>query len=149
MPIWHLNPSAREASSPRLAGPLALTGWHQSAMGAFNALSSNLPLAAAKLLDELGLGPKRVEGASKELQDEKATRGVGPKKDGRRWHYDTSCRNNVEKSVVIALRHQHDPIPRSAATGHEATPRCRPRLLACPPRERLRPPPDGLLDLAG
>ena len=39
-------------------------------MGAFNALSSNLPLAAANLLDELGLGPKRVEGASKELQDE-------------------------------------------------------------------------------
>lgn len=73
----------RKASSPRLAGPLALTGWYQSVMGAFNALSSNLPLAAAKLLDELGLGPKRVEGASKELHDEKATRGVGPRKDGR------------------------------------------------------------------
>ena len=72
----------RKASSPRLAGPLALTGCYQSVMGAFNALSSNLPLAAAKLSDELGLGPKRVQGATKELRDGRVIERVGSRKDG-------------------------------------------------------------------
>ena len=51
-------------------------------MGAVNALSSNPALTAAELSEELGLSPRQVQRATKELRDGRVIERVGSRKDG-------------------------------------------------------------------
>lgn len=51
-------------------------------MGAVNALSSNPALTVTELSEELGLSPRQVQRATKELGDGQVIERVGSRKDG-------------------------------------------------------------------
>jgi hypothetical protein len=134
----------RPARAPRpRPGRRGLTGWHQSAMGAFNALSSNLPWHGAKLFRDsawVPSGSRGKQGASGREGDPRRW----PKERWRRCITTPHSRNNVEKSVVIAR--DTNTIPSRGALRRAMKPlRMPPRLtrlpplVAAPPRLTLSP----------
>ena len=79
---FHRNDPFQDARGEALAHSDSEWGLSLSAMRVLDALSTNPALTAAELSEELGLSPRQVQRATKELRDGQVIERVGSRKDG-------------------------------------------------------------------